>query len=314
MKEKKYEVGYQNKMNMMSLTGFNEKEIDLFFALIYKSDNGKKDVINMTFSEVCEIADIEKRSAVVLKKILGLNLKLKRLASLIEIEPNVFVTFSLFGDIITDGNNKTVEVPINPRFKSLLELGGTYTKYDLKNLTSLKGTYAKILFRLLKQWDNSSKELKINIADFRKIMGIPESYKMFNIDQTVLKPAMEQLKEFFPKLKLQKIKKGVKVDSLVFTWTEKKVIEKKPENVGFVERKQGLTAEDYYRFEAEKKEEIVAEKEEITKNKDLELSPELEEKALELLDPVYRANLKQTKNKSPKIYWSGLRQLLKEEK
>ncbi|MGL5972021.1 MAG: replication initiation protein, partial [Cetobacterium sp.] len=280
MIDKSFLVSYSNDINKMSLGEFSEKEIDVFFTLILKSKKIENNIINITFQEISEIANIEKRSTTILKNILGLNRKLKRLEGLAEISPNRYVNFSLFGDILTDTEQKTVEVNINPRFKHLLDdLLGNFTIFDLKDLVSLKGHYPKTLFRLLKQWE-TTKKYHVSMEAFRQIMSIPESYKQTHIDQTVLHPAMKELEKFFPKLKLQKLKKGVKIDSLVFTWIDKVNKEKKSENIGIVERSQGLTVEDYNQLEAEKVEKIIEKVEVINFEK---LSEDEEKRALDLL-------------------------------
>ncbi|MGL5426547.1 MAG: replication initiation protein [Cetobacterium sp.] len=174
----------------------------------------------------------------------------------IEVEKGVYLTFSLFGDILTDTNKKFIEVPINPKFKYLInDLIGNFTMFDLKDLVSLKGNYAKVLFRLLKQWQ-STREVIISMTDFRELMNIPENYRLCDIDDKVLKPCLEQLKQHFKDLKVEKIKKGVKIDRLRFTWKlEERAVKR---DVGSVVMRTGLTAEDYQKEfpEVEEREEV----------------------------------------------------------
>ncbi|MGL6120379.1 MAG: replication initiation protein, partial [Fusobacteriaceae bacterium] len=90
----------------------------------------------------------------------------------------------------------------------------------------LTSNYSKTLFRLLKQWE-TTKEYIVKMDNFRELMGIPDTYQSFNINQKVLNPAMEELKPLFSNLKLEKIKKGIKVETLKFTWTQKDKINPK---------------------------------------------------------------------------------------
>ena len=49
-------------------------------------------------------------------------------------------------------------------------------------------------------------------------MGIPNYYKMGNIDQKVLNPALDELREYFNNLTVDKVKEGRSIVSLQFRW------------------------------------------------------------------------------------------------
>jgi len=58
-----------------------------------------------------------------------------------------------------------------------------FTKFELQEMTHLKSTYAKNMFRILKQFKHSG-YLKIGIDDFKTRLGIPNSYQMNDITKT----------------------------------------------------------------------------------------------------------------------------------
>lgn len=226
-------IQYHNDINKLKLGHFTENETDIFFSLLFKAKETKDDNIIMDFSELKSLANGDTHNDRFIKNILGLNVKLKSMSQTIEIEKGVFDTFSLFGTIRTDTNNKTIKVPIESNFRYLIEnLMENYTELDLKQLVSLKGNYPKVLYRLLKQFE-SSKLYVVKIDDFRDLMGIPSTYAMFNIRQKVLKPCMEQLEEYFQGLKLEEIKIGRNVSCLKFKWNkkEKKIIKENPSSI-----------------------------------------------------------------------------------
>lgn len=215
---------YHNDLNKLKLGLFTPKEANIFFTLIFKANDIKDENIVMTFKELRELSHGDKNNDRFLDSILSLNSKLKSMNQTMEIEPGVFLTFSLFGNIKTDTNKKFIEVPIDERFRYLIvDLLKNFSLYDFKLITTLKGNYLKTLYRLLRQWD-TVKEKTFEIEEFRDILEIPETYQMFNIDQKVIKPAIKELKKYFLNLKVEKIKTGVKVAALKFTWEGKKEV------------------------------------------------------------------------------------------
>ena len=82
-----------------------------------------------------------------------------------------------------------------------------------------------MLFRS-KQWKGPGK-WEIGIDEFRRLLSIPDSYKMGNIDQRILIPAELDLAPFFTGLQIQKLDKrgklsgkGRPVKKLVFTFQQ----------------------------------------------------------------------------------------------
>ena len=77
-------------------------------------------------------------------------------------------------------------------------------------MTQLKSTYAKNMFRLLKQYKHTG-YFKIQINDFRERLDIPKSYRMSEIDKYVFKPIIKELGFYLKisiliKLKLKRTK------------------------------------------------------------------------------------------------------------
>ncbi|MGL5594290.1 MAG: replication initiation protein [Cetobacterium sp.] len=214
-------IKYHNDINKLKLGNFTENETDIFFSLLFKAKETKEDIIIMSFLELKALANGDTHNDRFLRNILSLNGKLKSMNQTVEIEKGVYLTFSLFGDILTDSNRKIIEIPINPRFRYLINnIMDNFTVIDLKQLVSLKGNYAKVLYRLLKQFE-ATKLYTVKLEEFRDLMGVPNTYAMFTIRQKVLKPCMEQLGQYFEGLILEEIKVGRNVSSLKFVWNKK---------------------------------------------------------------------------------------------
>lgn len=294
-------IKYHNDINKLKLGNFTENETDIFFSLLFKAKETKEDIIIMSFLELKALANGDTHNDRFLRNILSLNGKLKSMNQTVEIEKGVYLTFSLFGDILTDSNRKIIEIPINPRFRYLINnIMDNFTVIDLKQLVSLKGNYAKVLYRLLKQFE-ATKLYTVKLEEFRDLMGVPNTYAMFTIRQKVLKPCMEQLGQYFEGLILEEIKVGRNVSSLKFMWNKK---EKRKIKVS--KSKTFLGEEDYQKHlekqqnETESLEELKNERVTITKQKYEKLYSQYLEKYDAKDNPIMKktfdmANLKKYK-------------------
>ena len=295
-------IKYHNDINKLKLGNFTENETDIFFSLLFKAKETKEDIIIMSFLELKALANGDTHNDRFLRNILSLNGKLKSMNQTVEIEKGVYLTFSLFGDILTDSNRKIIEIPINSRFRYLINnIMDNFTVIDLKQLVSLKGNYAKVLYRLLKQFE-ATKLYTVKLEEFRDLMGVPNTYAMFTIRQKVLKPCMEQLGQYFEGLILEEIKVGRNVSSLKFMWNKK---EKRKIKVS--KSKTFLGEEDYQKHlekqqqnDTESLEELKNERVTITKQKYEKLYSQYLEKYDAKDNPIMKktfdmANLKKYK-------------------
>ncbi|MEF9985415.1 MAG: replication initiation protein [Bacilli bacterium] len=223
---------YHNHMNDVSFNGFSEKELNLFFSLIFLAKEKGVTKLVIPFSELKELAVGDKNRERFLKNLENVNSKLIKLGHRVEIGNKIHI-FSLFNVFTIDQDTDELIVQVNEIFSYMLnDLVGNFTKFDLIEFVSLKSAYSKNMFKLLKQWESARiKEFKIN--DFRDILNIPQGFTMSKINERVLNPILMELSEYFPNLKLEKIKTGRSVTSLKFTWNRKneKIEPKKVNNV-----------------------------------------------------------------------------------
>lgn len=278
-------IKYHNDINKLKLGSFTENETDIFFSLLFKVKETKENTIIMSFSELKTLANGDKNKDRFIKNILGLNVKLKAMSQTLEVEKGVFETFSLFGTIRTDTNKKTIEVPIEKKFRYLIEgIMENYTLLDLKQLVSLKGNYPKILYRLLKQFETTRIYI-VKIDDFRELMGIPQTYQMINIRQKVLKPCMEELGKYFKSLELTELKKGRSVETLIFKWKNKKNKKDDIIDIQPVKRKKATLGEkELQEHEREQLENTILELEKNKKVKNIPSDPIIELKKISKKD------------------------------
>jgi len=219
-------VKYHSDINKIPLRNFNEKEINLFFSLLFKAKEKGTSKIKINFTELRKLSNGDINSPRFIKSLENLNYKLLSL-NLKQVFPNGDIAmFNLFSDFFISLERKTLEIQVHDRFYYMLNDFLTYTQFELEQLVRLRSSYSKNIYRLLKQFQ-STKFFTVYLEEFRRVLCIPESYKISHIDQKVLKPAMKELAPLFPNLKLEKIKEGRKIKSLKFTWGEICSIEEK---------------------------------------------------------------------------------------
>lgn len=210
-------IKYHSDINKIPLRNFSEKEINLFFSLLFKAKEKGTNRIKIRFIDLRNLSNGDTHSDRFLKSLENLNFKLLNLSQKITLPDGKIVMFNLFNEFVIDPVNKELEIQINERFYYMLNDFLTYTQFELEQFVSLRSSYSKNIFRLLKQFE-STKFLSIYIDEFKRVLCVPESYKMGEVDRRVIKPAISELSPLFPDLKLEKIKNGRKIKSLKFTW------------------------------------------------------------------------------------------------
>ncbi|ANQ65768.1 replication initiation protein [Staphylococcus equorum] len=242
-------VVYQNALNLVPLRKFTSTEIDLFFAMCNKLKEKDCETLTLTFDELKELSsynpDIRHMNKFVTdlqhvySKMLNINYTIRT--------DNKITSFVLFYKYEIDLNEKTLQVSTAPDLKHILnELTGNFTKFELQEMTQLKSTYSKNMFRLLKQYKHTG-YFKIQIDDFRERLDVPKSYKMNDINKRVLNPIIKELGFIFKDLNITKIsaKKSRKIEWLELTFEPEKRIHSKrqPEMSNVDKNKQNINRE-----------------------------------------------------------------------
>ena len=250
-------VVYSNDLNQVALGSLKEQEQNLFFSLLVKlKDKGHEPVI---FSSA-EIA-----------KMLAMHYTQKQIVSFIDDLKNHFFKLDfrtekrLSNGFIEEDNinlfkymriryneNRTaieeLEIEVNERFEYMLnQLKANFTAFELANFLVLNSKYSKTLFRLLKQYKTQG-WWQVDIKEFKRLIQVPKSYRMIEIDKRILIPSIKELswdngqpdmltdyrgadRPCFKNLSVEKIKgkgrgRGGAVVALKFTW-EPELVEKK---------------------------------------------------------------------------------------
>lgn len=214
-------VRYHNDFNNIILKNFTDRELDLLMAICFKLKNQDTNELTLEFKELKDLMKYEDRN---LNKFINIvdNTYNKLLNARFRYEDDTQIDNILFFTRYKVSKlNQNVLIKVNEDFKYLLnELTSNYTKFELEQFTSLKSNYGKLIFKLLKQFDSTGKR-EFKIEDFRRLLDIPESYRISEINSRVLRDStITELEKAFKNLKIEKSKKHNKrnVSKIIFTW------------------------------------------------------------------------------------------------
>lgn len=221
-------VKYDPELNTIPLRKFTPVEMNLFFSIVSRMRDKGDETVRFSFDQLKELSaykptannrfidDIESTY----QKILGLRFGRRSKDGL---HREFFVMFTEF-EINGHADDPYVDIKIYPKAIKLLNELESWVRYALSEFRDLKSSYAKTMFRLLKQFRTTGYAY-FSVADFNELLDVPKSYKSSNINQSVLKPIKEELTPLFRGLTVRKKygkSRGKPVIGYSFTWKPEK--------------------------------------------------------------------------------------------
>ncbi|MCI2581687.1 MULTISPECIES: replication initiation protein [Bacilli] len=200
-------VKYDPELNTIPLRKFTPVEMNLFFSIVSRMRDKGDETVRFSFDQLKELSaykptannrfidDIESTY----QKILGLRFGRRSKDGL---HREFFVMFTEF-EINGHADDPYVDIKIYPKAIKLLNELESWVRYALSEFRDLKSSYAKTMFRLLKQFRTTGYAY-FSVADFNELLDVPKSYKSSNINQSVLKPIKEELTPLFRGLTVRK--------------------------------------------------------------------------------------------------------------
>ena len=244
------------------MRNWTSEEMNFFFAIIAKLRDVSTREVQFDKHGLTELSNyslthnkrFEETMENLVKKISQIHY-IERTSNSLELM-NLFSRFRI--DWSDDLSDMTASVKVTEEFEYVVNrLNVEFTSYELEEFTLIRSTYAKTVYRLLKQWRTIGKR-EFSIEDLKRLLDTPDYYGPSEIDKNVLKPVLRELPKFFPSLKIKKVKantRGNPVKSYIFTWKSEKTekwidgkYEKKPISSGKTIRKEKLpdwAKEDY---------------------------------------------------------------------
>ena len=224
-------VKHHNDLNSVIMRKWTPEEMNFFFSVIAKAKNKGTQLLHFDTDELREIsgfADLHKERWN--KTISNVADKVSKIQYIERTESRLLIT-NLFSHFDIDFDNKTLEVGVSHKFEYVLnKLEANFTQYELEEFTQIRSTYAKTAYRLLKQWRTVGRR-EFKIDEFRSLLDTPKYYQISDIERLVIKPIKKELPQYFPNLKVKKVKsnkRGNPVIAYEFTWEAEKTAAWKP--------------------------------------------------------------------------------------
>ncbi|MFR0557245.1 replication initiation protein [Pseudoscardovia radai] len=187
-------VKYSNQFNAQALRKFTGTDLDLLMAIASRVRDKGADTVTFDFSELRSLAGLRKNLTnqeladciiEVNRRLLALNFELH--------DEDTTIQFALFQTFKTSVKSATLEVSVHPTFRFLLnDLTSQFTRFELRQFTGLKSSYAKETYRRLKQY-RSTGVWRVSVSEFRRLLDVPASYRVSHLEQRVLRPIEEEL-------------------------------------------------------------------------------------------------------------------------
>lgn len=233
-------VKYSPKVNNFVISALNEKELDLFIALITQMKDEKntmqtihmnrlKELLGLTYKGK-RLFEILKKSLVNLSSVKYINTKEVEELETLEIR-QIFSVLKLTMDKKNIGNSK-INIKMSDDAVGLVNDLERYVLFDLREFTSIKGKFsksAKILYKLLKQFRTTGM-VKISLEKYRIMLGIGDNLDTKEINRTYLKEPMKKLIPYFENLKVEKETDSLtrKITGYTFTFSPEKAKKQYP--------------------------------------------------------------------------------------
>lgn len=222
-------VKYNNYLNSLHLKKFTAVDLNFFTFICAKVKEEKFKEVSFTFADIKKATNYSgSTKKQFTKDILRMNNKLiSSIIMNVQLPSGSIATFPLFNYFITDVKNEEVRVKVNEDWYFIFnELTHNFTQFELNDFISLKTKYAKILFKVLKQYKTTGLFV-CDIDKFRKILDIPSTYNNKYIMDKIIKPTIKDLEPYFKNLNvtpLYKKERGKPLQGYKFTFKKENVV------------------------------------------------------------------------------------------
>ena len=202
-------VKYHHELNTIPLRKFTPVEMNLFFSIVSRMREKGDKTVRLTFDQLKDLSNYKATAnnrfindlEMTYDKLMDLRFG-KRSANGLDIDR--FVMFSEF-KIRGTAKDPYVDIQVYEKALPLLNNLDEWVRYSLQQFNELQSSYAKTMFRLLKQYRTKgfayfSKE------DFHELLDIPKSHwnNPANVDNRVIKPIRQELTAIFNGLSIKK--------------------------------------------------------------------------------------------------------------
>lgn len=209
---------------------WTEEEQNFFFGIITQARDKGTDVLRFSKNDLQDFASYNNKNSKDFRNTMKqLSDKLENLRYREETSNSYasMILFQRFYATWTDDlSDMTLEIRVSEDFEYILnQLQAEFTKFELKQFTNIRSTYAKTMYRLLKQWRTVGKK-EFTKEELFTALEVPKStQRPTNFNERVLKPIQKELSPYFSTLKISPVKaktRGNPVTGYCFTWQAEK--------------------------------------------------------------------------------------------
>ncbi len=228
MKKKEKEiVVYQNEFVDKFVLDYKQKELDLFFGIIFQMQKDSK-IIEFRREDIKRLIKTSNITSddftALIKSLSRQSIRYKTTEQIIDEDtgkvlanPGAFITINFFDMLIEEGEKVTIKIKKEFQkyfFEIQKDLG--FSKHELQDLLKLSSRYEKLLFILLNRWKTFNRVFSSDFEEFKTKLNIPSSYKNNDIKRMLEKAKISIEKNTKIKFEFEFIKRGRKVEKINF--------------------------------------------------------------------------------------------------
>ena len=218
-------IKYHNDLNTVIMRKWTAEEMNFFFAIIAKARNQGVKELHFNTDEIKKLVNFTQKDEKRWKEAMKSTARKVTQLTYFEDDGKKFKVMPLFSLFEVDYEEKTVKVEVSIHFEYILNrLEVQFTQYELEEFTNIRSTYAKTMYRLLKQWRTVGKK-EYGVNELRVFLDVPESYSNGEVTRRGLEPIQKELSNYFLNFKYKVIKsnkRGNPVLGYEFTWKAEK--------------------------------------------------------------------------------------------
>lgn len=191
------DVSYNNELNKVPLKDFTKVDMDLFWGICYKMKYQNTKTKEFTFTEIKNLINYSsnKKGSRFFNELVQMSNHLADLKFVYSAK-GIYERLNLFQRFSIDESKQTLVVKVSEEFEFILNsIGSDFTIFDLDNMTKLYNPYVKELYRQLMKHKNKSTGAGtwyVTIEDFSKVLSVPKSFRMSNINTRIFNKAHEE--------------------------------------------------------------------------------------------------------------------------
>lgn len=211
MTEEKNEIRevakYSNDFNAVPLKDFSLVQKKILMTLIWLIKETDGSDITIDYDRFISLAQSKPRSLEEGIRLIRQTFRKILSLSITEIETETsYEEFMLFTARKVDKKNGEITVRVNPDYFSLIkDFANEYTKFPLQIGNSFSKQYTIDIYKFLRQFADTGFWV-VTVENFKRYLAIPESYGATKIREKIINPALEELKKYYPNLRLEEVK------------------------------------------------------------------------------------------------------------